>query len=112
MKKLMETKDFQIWEMDDGKRIQKDKHSGEIKDYPYKRLGYWAYRKLSDEQIKEIWEKYHRGGKSSIVLGNEYGVSDRLVMKIVKGKYRNNDGDLKDTGLRYAVGRGIKKVRN
>jgi hypothetical protein len=112
MKKLMDTKDLQIWEMGDGSRFQKCKHTGNVKPYPYKRLGYWAYRKLSDDQIREIWEKYHKGRMSSGKLSKEYGVSDRLVMKIVKGLYRNEGGDLKDSGIRYAPGRGDNRVLN
>lgn len=113
MRKIRETKKYQVWEMDDGRWVKRWKESGVVEDYVKRAFKPFAVkRKITDEEVREIYNLYTSGEMSSGRLSKRYGVSDRLVMRIVKGKYRNEDGSMKDTGLRYAPGRGVRKVLN
>lgn len=113
MRKIRETKKYQIWDMGDGKWVKRWKKTGEVEDYVKKwKLNGEVKKKVTDEEVKEIYELYTSGKMSSGRLSVRYGISDRLVMRIVKGKYRNIDGTMKDTGIRYSPGRGVRRVLN
>lgn len=108
MKKIRETKGYEVWKMDDGKRWKRWKDSGKLEEY---RPSKWGVRKLSDRDVIDIYFAYSRGMMSSGGLSRLYGVSDRLIMRIVKGRYRNITGKLKDVGVRYMPGRIGNRVR-
>lgn len=44
--------------------------------------------KLSDEQVAAIRLRYAAGGISQVALAREYGVSDVLISRVVRGKTR------------------------
>ncbi len=64
-------------------------------------------KKLSDVQVLEIIEKYNTGKYSSRLLGKEYGVCDRMIMRYVKGVDRSHLGT-SDMGVRVVAGRKKK----
>lgn len=63
-------------------------------------------KKLTDSQVLEIIEKYGTGGYSSRALAKEYGVSDRMIMRYVRGKERKHIGV---EGSKFSVSAGRPK---
>lgn len=47
-----------------------------------------AIKKLSDDQVDTIIEKYHTTKTSTIKLGKEFGVSRSMVSAILRGEKR------------------------
>lgn len=67
------------------------------------KLGLNNSKKMTDAQVLEIVKKYNSGAFSSRELSEQYGVSDRIIMKYVRGHVRKHLG-IKDTGYRSKPG--------
>lgn len=72
-------------------------------------MGLNVGKRLSDDQVLSLIELYNGGGYSSRVLGDMFGVSDRMIMNYVKGIDRQHLGVV-DKGIRAKPGRG-KRVK-
>lgn len=63
-------------------------------------------KKLSDDQVLDIVNKYNTGYGVASVIAKEYGVSEILVMRFVRGLERKHLG-IVDSGVRNRGGRRV-----